>query len=154
MTLRRANEVLIGVARFLAPLFLRIALAIPFFRSGLTKWDAPGVLSPGAAYLFSEEFRLHLFGYAVPFPAPLQFAYIDGVLQIALPVLLVVGLATRVSALGLLAMTVVIELLVPEAWATFHLPWAAMALALIALGAGPVSLDRLIASRYAARSAA
>ena len=41
----------------------------------------------------------------------------------------------------------VIELVVPDAWATYHLPWAAMALALIALGAGPLSLDRAIASR-------
>jgi putative oxidoreductase len=138
-----------AIARFFAPLFLRIALALPFFRSGLTKWDAPGVLSPSAAYLFSDEFRLHLFGQGVPFPAPLLFAYADGVLEIVLPVLLVIGLATRISALGLLIMTGVIELVVPDAWATFHLPWAAMALALIALGAGPISLDRLIARRFA-----
>jgi putative oxidoreductase len=137
-----------AIARFLAPLCLRVALAVPFFRSGLTKWDAPGVLSPSAVYLFSDEFRLHLFGHAVPFPAPLLFAYVDGVLEIVLPVLLVLGLATRLSALALLAMTSVIELVVPDAWATFHLPWAAMALALIALGAGPMSLDHLITRRF------
>lgn len=39
--------------------------------------------------------------------------------------LLVIGLATRFSALGLLIMTGVIQLVVPEAWANFHLPWAA-----------------------------
>jgi putative oxidoreductase len=153
MTLRDASEALIGVARFLAPLVLRVALAAPFFRSGLTKWEAPGVLSPSAAYLFSEEFRLHLFGQAVPFPAPLQFAYVDGVLEIALPVLLVLGFATRASALGLLVMTGVIELVVPDAWATFHLPWAAMALALITLGAGPFSLDHLITNHRKSTSA-
>jgi putative oxidoreductase len=138
------------VARILAPPVLRVALALPFFRSGLTKWDAPGALSPAAAYLFSDEFRLHLFGQAVPFPAPLLFAYVDGVLEILLPVLLVLGLATRLGTLGLLVMTGVIELVVPDAWATYHLPWAAMALALIALGPGPLSLDRLIARRFAA----
>jgi putative oxidoreductase len=147
MSLRAVFDRLGAVARLLAPLFLRVALAAPFFRSGLTKWDAPGVLSPGTAYLFSDEFRLHLFGQAVPFPAPLVFAYVDGVLEIVLPVLLVLGLATRLSALGLLVMTGVIELVVPDAWATFHLPWAAMALALMALGAGPISLDRLIERR-------
>jgi putative oxidoreductase len=147
MSLRAGLDRLGTVARILAPLFLRVALAVPFLRSGLTKWDAPGVLSPGAAYLFSDEFRLHLFGRAVAFPAPLVFAYVDGVLEIVLPVLLVLGLATRLSALGLLVMTGIIELVVPNAWATFHLPWAAMALALMALGAGPISLDRLIEGR-------
>jgi putative oxidoreductase len=148
MRLYSAVDRLANIAHFLAPPALRVALAVPFWRSGLTRWDAPGVLSPGAAYLFSDEFRLHLFGQAVPFPAPLLFAYVDGMLEIALPVLLVVGLATRLSALGLLAMTAVIELVVPDAWATYHLPWAAMALALIALGAGPASLDRLVARRF------
>jgi putative oxidoreductase len=151
MTSRRAFHGLAAIAAFLAPLALRIALAVPFFRSGLTKWDTPGVLSPSAAYLFSDEFRLHLFGQAVPFPAPLLFAYVDGVLEIVLPVLLVLGLATRLSALGLLVMTGVIELVVPDAWATYHLPWAAMALSLIALGAGPLSLDRLIAQLFPAK---
>jgi putative oxidoreductase len=149
MSLHKIPDRLAAIARFLAPLVLRIALAIPFFRSGLTKWDAPGVLSPSAAYLCAEEFRLHVFEQAVPFPTPLLFAYIDGVLEIVLPLLLVLGLATRLSALGLLVMTGVIELVVPDAWATYHLPWAAMALALIALGAGPISLDRLIAPRFA-----
>lgn len=148
MRLHAAVDRLAKIAHFLAPLGLRAALALPFWRSGLTKWDAPGALSPSAAYLFSDEFRLHLFGQAVPFPTPLLFAYVDGVLEIALPVLLVLGLTTRLSALGLLLMTAVIELVVPDAWATYHLPWAAMALALIALGAGPVSLDRLIVRRF------
>lgn len=150
MSLPRLFDRLVAIATFLAPLALRIALAVPFFRSGLTKWGAPGVLSPSAAYLFSDEFRLHLFGQAVPFPAPLLFAYVDGVLEILLPLLLLIGLATRLSALGLLAMTAVIELVVPDAWATYHLPWAAMALSLIALGAGPISLDRLLARRFSA----
>jgi len=138
----------VAVASFLAPLALRIALALPFFRCGLTKWDAPGALSPSASYLFSEEFRLHLFGQAVPFPAPLLFAYVDGVMEIVLPLLLVLGLATRFSALALLVMTGVIQLVVPNGWETYHLPWAAMALGLIALGPGRISLDHLIGRRF------
>jgi len=61
-----------------------------------------------------------------------------------LPVLLIVGLATRFSAFGLLVMTGVIQLTVPDGWATFHLPWAALAVAIIALGAGPLSVDSFI----------
>jgi putative oxidoreductase len=139
-----------AVALLLAPPALRVALALPFFRSGLTKWEGPGTLSAEASDLCSDEFRLHLLAHAVPFPAPLLFAYMDGVLEIVLPVLLFLGLATRLSALGLLVMTAVIELVVPDAWATYHLPWAAMALALIALGPGPLSIDRLIGRRPAA----
>ena len=59
-------------------------------------------------------------------------------------VLLVIGLATRFSALGILVMTGVIQLVVPEGWANFHLPWAALAVAIIALGPGTLSLDHLI----------
>jgi putative oxidoreductase len=43
-------------------------------------------------------------------------------------------------------MTGVIQLVVPEGWANFHLPWAALAVAIIALGPGPLSLDHLIYS--------
>ena len=46
-------------------------------------------------------------------------------------------------ALGLLLMTGVIQLIVPDGWANFHLYWASMALALMAMGAGPFSLDAL-----------
>jgi putative oxidoreductase len=147
VSLRPIIDRLPQVAKFLAPLFLRPALALPFFLSGLTKWDAPSVLSPSAAYLFSDEFRLHVFGQAFAFPAPIVLAYVDGVMEIVLPVLLVIGLATRFSALALLLMTGVIQLVVPDGWQTYHLPWAAMALGLVALGPGPISLDRLIARR-------
>ncbi len=52
-------EVLGRVALVVAPPLLRIALAVPFFKSGLTKWDGFLSLSPSAAYLFEEEFKLH-----------------------------------------------------------------------------------------------
>ena len=61
-----------------------------------------------------------------------------------LPILLVLGIGTRFAALGILAMTAVIQITVPEGWANFHLPWAAMALALVVFGGGAISLDRLL----------
>lgn len=142
--LRSAVGWLAWLAAIVAPPLLRIALAVPFFRSGLTKWDGFLSLSPSAAFLFEEEFKLHLFGGAYSFPIPDVIAFVDGVAEILLPILLVVGLATRLSALGLLVMTGVIQLVVPEGWANFHLPWAALAVAIIALGPGPLSLDYLI----------
>jgi putative oxidoreductase len=132
------------LAQIVAPPVLRIALAVPFFKSGLTKWDGFLSLSPAAEFLFEDEFKLHIFGQPYDFPLPTAIAYLDGIGEIVLPILLVVGLASRFSALGLLVMTGVIQLVVPEGWASFHLPWAGLALAIIALGPGPLSLDRLI----------
>ena len=66
-----------------------------------------------------------------------------------LPVLLVIGLGVRLSALGLLGMTMVIQLFVyPEAWWPVHSLWAALALVLIARGGGALALDALF-SRFA-----
>ena len=132
------------VATIVAPPLLRIALAVPFFRSGLTRWDGFLSLAPSAAYLFEEEFKLHLFGTAYAFPAPLVVAHLVGGAEIVLPILLVLGLGTRFTALGLLIMTGVIQLVVPDGWANFHLPWASMAVAIIAIGPGWLSIDHLL----------
>ena len=135
-------------ARFAGPdlagLALRFALAIPFWRSGLTKWDGFLQLSNGARFLFESEFKLHILGNQYPYPAPILMAFLSGVAEIILPVLLVLGLFTRYAALGLLAMTAVIQLTVPGGWAQFHLPWAAMALAILFIGPGRLSADQLL----------
>lgn len=143
---------LASAAHVVAPPVLRVALAVPFFRSGLTRWDGFLSLSPGTAYMFQEEFKLHVFGGIYDFPAPIVMAHLTGLAEITLPILLVLGLATRFAALGLLVMTGVIELVFPDAWANFHLPWAAMAIAIIALGPGVLSLDHLVEQRFARRT--
>ena len=56
--------------------------------------------------------------------------------ETVLPILLVLGLGTRYAALGLLFMTGIIQLTVPDGWQTYHLPWAAMALAILTFGPG------------------
>lgn len=130
-----------AIPRSLPLLALRVALAVPFYRSGLTKWDGFLQLSGGAEFLFASEFRLHIFGSQYPYPFPTIAAYAAGIAEIVLPVLLVLGLFTRFAALGLLLMTAVIQITVPEGWANFHLPWAAMALALVVFGGGRIALD-------------
>jgi putative oxidoreductase len=61
--------------------------------------------------------------------------------------LLLLGLATRAAALGLLAMTAVIQVFVyPDAWPT-HLSWAALMLLLVRQGGGAFSLDRALRLR-------
>lgn len=142
--LRRAEALIAAIPEALPLLALRFAIAVPFFKSGLTKWDGFLTLSPGARFLFEQEFRLHIFGSEYPYPAPVLAATLAGIGEIVLPILLVLGLGTRFAALGILAMTAVIQLTVPEGWANFHLPWAAMALTLAVYGGGPLALDRPI----------
>ncbi len=138
------------LARFpisITQLALRFALAVPFWRSGLTKWDGFLRLSSTADYLFTDEFRLHLFGGEYPLPAPHVMALLSSCGEILFPVMLVFGLGTRLAALGILFMTAIIQLTIPDGWANFHLPWAAIALAILTHGPGRISLDQLIAGR-------
>jgi putative oxidoreductase len=141
---RRIDTVARQGAGLLAPIALRLALATPFFLSGLTRWSGWFVLSPATTYLFEEEFKLHVFGRAIGFPWPDLVAYLVAMLEIGLPTLLVLGMRTRFVALALLIMTGVIELVVPEGGTNFHIHWAAEALAIMALGAGPLSIDEAL----------
>lgn len=143
----RAEALIASIPHWLPLLALRVALAVPFYKSGLTKWDGFLQLSGGAEFLFTSEFRLHILGQQYPYPFPYAAAYGAGIAEIVLPILLVLGLFTRFAALGILAMTAVIQITVPEGWANFHLPWAAMALALATFGGGRLSLDGLLRSR-------
>ena len=149
--LRRVEGVLAAIPVSLPLLALRFAIAVPFFKSGLTKWDGFLTLSNGARYLFTQEFSLHILGNQYPYPEPILMATLAGIGEIVLPILLVLGLGTRFAALGILAMTAVIQLTVPEGWANFHLPWAAMALTLVVYGGGSIALDRLWATKGAVR---
>ncbi len=67
-------------------------------------------------------------------------AFTAGSAEILLPIFLVLGLVTRVAAFGLLAMTIVVQLTVPDGW-PLHVTWAAMALGIMAWGPGRISLD-------------
>jgi putative oxidoreductase len=115
---------------------LRLAVATVFWNSAMTKlddWNA-------ALSLFSDEYKL-------PLLSPQLAAYMAVSVELTMPVLLVLGLATRLAALVLLAMTTVIEVFVyPLAWPT-HLQWAAMLLVLLCRGPGAASVDHLLSRR-------
>jgi putative oxidoreductase len=147
-TVLRASGLVQWIAApWLTQLVLRIALATPFWRSGINKWDGLFQLKETTVYLFQSEFKLHLPGGPYDYPAPAVAAFLSGCAEIALPVLLVLGLGTRFAALGLLVMTAVIQLTVPSGW-PIHITWAAMALALMAWGPGKLSLDNLFRSNF------
>lgn len=100
----------------LVQLVLRVALAVPFWRSGMLKWNGFLRLNDTAVTLFSNEFMLHLPGGPYHFPAPTAMAFLSGSAEIMFPILLVLGLGTRFAALGLLFMTLIVELTVPDGW--------------------------------------
>lgn len=119
----------------LLALAARVAVAAIFFLSGRTKVDGLLTVNETAYTLFRED-------YKVPLLPPEFAAHLATYAEHLFPVLLVLGLFTRLSALALLGMTAVIQVFVyPSAWPT-HLSWAALMLYLIGRGAGPVSLDR------------
>ena len=127
----------------LTPLFVRVSLAGIFWRSGRTKVDEGSWLSVSdtAKFLFKEEYG------AVPLPSEFA-AYMATYAEHLFPLLLVIGLCTRLSALALLGMTMVIQIFIyPEAWWSVHIIWVALALVLITRGAGRFSLDALLVRR-------
>jgi putative oxidoreductase len=138
---RRVNSIIELIAQpSLTQFVLRIALATPFWRSGINKWDGFLQLNDVAVLLFSTEFKLHLPGGPYSFPAPEATAFLVGSAEILFPILLVLGLATRSAASALLVMTLVVELTVPDGWPV-HITWAAMALGIMTWGPGLLSLD-------------
>ena len=124
----------------LVQLMLRLALAVPFWKSGVLKWNGFLQLNDTAIYLFTDEFKLHLPGGPFDFPAPEVMAFLSGCGEIIFPALLVLGLGTRFAASGLLFMTCIVQLTVPDGW-PIHITWAAMALAIMAWGPGRLSID-------------
>lgn len=134
-------------------LLARFSIAMTFLRSGQTKVEGL-VLDPisgniqlglprvseGALELFRNE-------YALPLIPAESAATLAAVAEHVFPLLLLLGLASRLSALALLAMTLVIQVFVyPGAYPTHGL-WAAVLLYLIARGPGVVSLDHVLARR-------
>ena len=118
-------------------LIVRVAIAAVFFLSGRTKVEGVLDITEGTYFLFAEEYRVPLI------PSDIA-AHLATYAEHLFPVLIVLGLATRVSALALLGMTIVIEVFVyPLGWPT-HLMWAALLLYLIRFGAGAFSLDRIL----------
>ena len=115
----------------------RLAIAGIFFLSGRTKVEGFLTLTDRAYELFRTEYKL-------PLVPPELAAHLAAYAEHLFPLLLVLGLFTRASALALLGMTLVIQLFVyPSAWPT-HLSWAALLLYLVGRGGGRLALDRLL----------
>lgn len=118
----------------------RLGIAAVFFTSGRTKVDGILHITDGTYELFRTE-------YALPLIPPNIAAVAATLSEHIFSILLVLGLATRFSALALFMMTLTIEIFVyPDAWPT-HLSWAAILLPLMMRGGGAWSLDALVRRR-------
>lgn len=119
----------------LALLAVRLFPAAVFWLSARTKVEGLAIRD-ATFFLFEHE-------YALPLIPPAAAAVLATVAEHVLAVLLALGLLTRFAALGLLAMTAVIQFLVyPGAWVTHGL-WAACLLVTLTRGPGAIALDRL-----------
>lgn len=126
-----------GAIESLTLLFTRVVFAGIFWRSARTKVEEGSwfSISDTTYFLFAEEYS------GVPLPSDFA-AVMATVSEHVFPILLVLGLFTRFSALALLGMTMVIQIFVyPDAWWSVHAVWAALALILITRGGGQLSLD-------------
>lgn len=140
------NRLCAGIPEDLVLLVSRIAVASVFWRSVQTKisgWEFLDQswqfynLSQSTIMLFRYEYDLPLLPYRVA-------AYLGTAAEFFFPLLLVIGLGTRLAAFGLLLVTAVIQFLVfPDAWPT-HILWAAILLYLLRSGGGNIALDRLL----------
>jgi putative oxidoreductase len=134
---RIAESLTRWISHDLLALMARLSVAAIFLQSGRTKVDGFLHVTDSAVFLFSDEYKL-------PLASPETAAHLAAYAEHLFPLLLVLGLFTRLSALALLGMTLVIEIFVyPDAWPT-HLSWAGLLLYLVGRGAGFLSVDRVV----------
>ena len=120
---------------------MRLAVGATFFRSGLNKFES----FDSTIGLFRDEYRL-------PLLPPELAAYMGTAVELAAPVLLVLGLGARLGAAALLAMTLTIQFLVyPENWPE-HLMWASILIYVLRNGPGTLSVDRLVEAHLFGRA--
>jgi len=154
MNIQRLIDLFEKIPHSLIAFIARFSIAAVFWRSGQTKVEGFAVdlvsgtfvydnphLADSTVPLFSSE-------YALPLIPPETAAYLATFSEHVFPVLILLGLATRFSALALLGMTLTIQLFVyPDAYPV-HGTWAAILLLLMARGPGVLSIDHLLARRH------
>jgi putative oxidoreductase len=121
----------------------RLWIARVFFTSGLVKirdWDS-------TLYLFQEEYKVPVL--------PVDVAAVLGTtFELCMPVLLTLGLCSRLAALPLIGMTLVIQFVLgahnPDYDHVEHFMWLFLLTSIVVRGPGPLSLDGVL-QRYLKR---
>jgi len=150
----RAIALLEKIPHSLIAFIARFSIAAVFWKSGQTKVEGlvidlvDGTFQLGEPRLAESTIPLFKSEYHVLLLSPEIAAHLAAFAEHFFPVLILVGFATRFSALALLGMTLTIQLFVyPDAYPT-HGTWAAVLLYLMTTGPGKLSIDHLIARRY------
>ena len=140
----QAYAAIAGLIDRLQPLFalaLRIYVGRVFFASGLIKlsgWSS-------TVALFANE-------YHVPVLPPYLAAVLGTAAEIGLPVLLVLGLGTRFTALAMFVFNIVAATSYPDlspAGLKDHMLWGALLLVTFFYGPGKIAVDHWLKQRYA-----
>ena len=136
----RARQWLAGFPLSILQLAMRIGVGAVFFKAGLLKYNSPEF----TVLLFRDE-------YQVPLLAPEVAARLAMINELTIPILLFLGLATRLATLPLLGMIAVIQIFVyPNAW-TDHFMWGSALVFVLTRGPGALSLDHVIARVLSSR---
>ncbi|KAA8736758.1 DoxX family protein [Pseudomonas koreensis] len=150
----RAIGLMEKIPHSLIAFIARFSIAAVFWKSGQTKVEGltidliDGTVQLGWPRLADSTIPLFQSEYHVPLLSPEIAAHMAAFAEHFFPVLILIGFATRFSALALLGMTLVIEVFVyPDAYPT-HGTWAAVLLYLMATGPGKLSIDHMIAHRF------
>jgi putative oxidoreductase len=150
----RAIDLCTRIPYSLIAFLARFSIAATFWKSGQTKIEGlaidilEGTFEFGLPRLSASAIPLFEHEYQLPLLAPALAAQLAAFSEHLFPLLILLGLATRFSALALFGMTLVIQLFVyPNAYPT-HGVWAAVLLLLVAKGPGLLAIDHLIARRY------
>ncbi len=121
----------------------RVAVFFVFWRSVQTKIDGVTIAGQNFAFWNVTESTFMLFEYEYELPMPTVMAYLGSFGEFFLSIGLLLGFFTRISAIGLIVMTAVIQFVYPEAW-TLHILWVGILFYLLKNGAGDLSLDHLM----------
>ena len=128
---------------------VRLGVFFVFWNSVQTKISGSSIL--GQKFKFwqvtDSTFMLFEYEYAVPLIPPNVAAYLATFCEFFLSIGVLLGLLTRMSAAGLLTITLVIQIFVyPNHWPE-HLLWTSLLLYLIKYGPGSISVDALLLRR-------
>lgn len=157
-SIMQLNALFARIPNSLVALLARFSIAAVFWNSGQTKVKGFAInivngdfklgwpqLSDSVVDLFIDEYKL-------PLLAPQWAALLAAVGEHVFPLLILIGLATRLSSVALLGMTLVIQVFVyPGAYAT-HGTWAAVLLYLMVHGPGRISVDHWLSGRHGQRA--
>ena len=151
--IHRFNSTCSTIPQWLIALVGRFAIAAVFWKSGQTKIEGfsidiiSGTFELGIPSFASSTLYLFANEYQLPLISPWLAALLATIAEHVLPVMLLFGVGTRFAAIGLLTMTLVIQVFVYPSAYVVHATWAAVLLFLIAKGPGVVSLDHLLSQR-------